>query len=178
MIKVADKKPMSLVNYKKEMIMEQLRNQGLRITAQRQLLINIILEDECSSCKEIYYEAVKYDSSVGIATVYRLVKVLEDLKLIDRKNLYVIDYKNLDVKTDQEILFIDEKTEKVTEVKKGKWYELLQTALMEQGLLETGNISIVIKKNNKKVENSGKDEVCKTCKCTNTNCKYHCKPTN
>ena len=80
---------------KKSYIIEELRKNGCRITSQRQLLIDIILQDECSSCKEIYYQANKVDSSIGMATVYRLVKTLEEAGLIQRKNMYRIDYEAL-----------------------------------------------------------------------------------
>jgi len=76
---------------KKGYIMEELRRNGCRITNQRQLLIDIILKDECSSCKEIYYRASRQDPAIGLATVYRLVKTLEDTGLIHRKNMYQID---------------------------------------------------------------------------------------
>lgn len=76
---------------KKGYIMDELRRNGCRITNQRQLLIDIILKDECSSCKEIYYLASKADPSIGMATVYRLVKTLEEAGLIHRKNMYRID---------------------------------------------------------------------------------------
>ncbi|MCI9104611.1 MAG: Fe2+/Zn2+ uptake regulation protein [Lachnospiraceae bacterium] len=80
---------------KKNYILEELRKNGCRITSQRQLLIDIILQDECSSCKEIYYQANKVDASIGMATVYRLMKTLEETGLIQRKNLYRIDYEAL-----------------------------------------------------------------------------------
>ena len=57
---------------------------------QRQLLIDIILQDECCCCKEIYYQAIKKDPTIGMATVYRMVKTLEETGLIKRKNLYRI----------------------------------------------------------------------------------------
>ena len=76
---------------KKSYIIEALRKNGCRITRQRQLLIDIILQDECSCCKEIYYRASKTDSSIGMATVYRLVKTLEETGMIQRKNMYRID---------------------------------------------------------------------------------------
>ncbi len=79
------------VKEKKEYIIRQLRARGCRITEQRRLLIDVILSDECSSCKEIYYEAAKRDPAIGLATVYRMVKTLEDADLIHRKNLYRID---------------------------------------------------------------------------------------
>ena len=42
---------------RKKRILDELRENGFRITNQRKLLIDIILSGECSCCKEIYYEA-------------------------------------------------------------------------------------------------------------------------
>lgn len=72
----------------KEKIISELKSRGYRITKQRRLLIEIILDEECSCCKEIYYRAHDKDSSIGIATVYRMVKTLEDIGAIDRRNMY------------------------------------------------------------------------------------------
>ena len=75
---------------KQSYILQELRKTGCRITNQRQLLIDIILQDECCCCKEIYYQAIKKDPTIGMATVYRMVKTLEETGLIKRKNLYRI----------------------------------------------------------------------------------------
>ena len=40
---------------RKDIIMQKLRDKGYRITKQRQILIDIILDNDCSSCKEIFY---------------------------------------------------------------------------------------------------------------------------
>lgn len=79
------------VEAKKGFIIQELKKNGCRITSQRQLLIDIILQDECSCCKEIYYRAARLDPSIGLATVYRLLKTLEDAGLIQRKNMYRIE---------------------------------------------------------------------------------------
>jgi Fur family ferric uptake transcriptional regulator len=79
------------VEAKKLYIMDELKKNGCRITNQRRILIDIILEDECSSCKEIYYRASRIDHSIGMATVYRMVKTLEETGLIKRKNMYRIN---------------------------------------------------------------------------------------
>ena len=55
------------------------------------ILLDVILRDECCSCKEIYYQAAREDPSIGMATVYRMIKILEDTGLIQRKNMYHID---------------------------------------------------------------------------------------
>lgn len=74
----------------KDVVIEKLRRQGFRITKQRCILLDIILDEDCSSCKEIYYKAVKRDDSIGIATVYRMVNTLEDIGVISRKNMYKV----------------------------------------------------------------------------------------
>ncbi len=74
----------------KDIVIEKLRKQGFRITKQRRILLDVILDEECSSCKEIYYKAVKRDDSIGIATVYRMVNTLEDIGVISRKNMYKV----------------------------------------------------------------------------------------
>lgn len=78
------------VQDKKTYILQELKKNGCRITSQRRLLIDIILRDECCSCKEIYYEAIKADPTIGMATIYRMVKTLEETGLIHRKNMYRI----------------------------------------------------------------------------------------
>ena len=40
----------------KDLIIQKLKEQGLRITKQRLILLDIILEEDCSCCKEIYYK--------------------------------------------------------------------------------------------------------------------------
>ena len=74
----------------KEIVLQKLREQGSRITRQRQMLLDVILQEECASCKEIYYKAASIDSSIGSATVYRMVNLLEEIGAISRKNMYKI----------------------------------------------------------------------------------------
>lgn len=75
---------------KKDTVLQRLREHGCRITKQRQILLDVILEQECSSCKEMYYRANAIDSSIGMATVYRMVNVLEEIGVFSRKNLYKV----------------------------------------------------------------------------------------
>ena len=70
---------------KRDIIIKELREQGFRITSQRKLIIDTMLENECTCCKELYYQAHKKDPRIGIATVYRMIKTLEEIGIIDRK---------------------------------------------------------------------------------------------
>ena len=70
----------------KKQILDLFREKGMRVTRQRELILDIVLENECSCCKEIYYRAAKKDKNIGIATVYRMVNALSELGLF-RQNL-------------------------------------------------------------------------------------------
>ena len=72
----------------KSIIISKLRERGCRISRQRRIILDIILDEDCSCCKEIYYKACKQDSSIGAATVYRMVNTLEEIGVINRKNMY------------------------------------------------------------------------------------------
>jgi Fur family ferric uptake transcriptional regulator len=66
-------------------VIRQLKDNGYRITAQRRMLLEIILENQYSSCKEIYFAAKERDRKVGMATVYRMVQILEDMELVHKE---------------------------------------------------------------------------------------------
>lgn len=72
----------------KDIILERLKQKGGRITRQRELLIDIILKNEYTSCKEIYYEAVKLFPDIGMATIYRTVTALEEVGALNKSNIW------------------------------------------------------------------------------------------
>ena len=59
-----------------------LRKRGFRVTKQRELILDIVFEHECASCKEIYYQAIQRDPGIGMATVYRMVNTLTDIGVL------------------------------------------------------------------------------------------------
>ena len=61
---------------------------GKRITQQRKILLDVILNGDWECCKEIYYEAVKRDPSIGMATVYRMMTTLEEIGVIERRCVF------------------------------------------------------------------------------------------
>lgn len=74
----------------KERIIQKLKDRGGRITRQRQILLDIILEDEYSCCKEIYFKAADRDEKIGMATIYRMLNTLEEIGAISRKSMYKV----------------------------------------------------------------------------------------
>lgn len=77
-------------NMQKETVLKRLKENDCRITKQRKILLDIILQEECACSKEIYYKALEKDSSIGTATVYRMINLLEEIGAISRKNMYRI----------------------------------------------------------------------------------------
>ena len=75
-------------------IVDRLRREGCRITKQRKIILDIILQEECTCCKEIYFLASKKDPNIGMATVYRMINLLEEIGALKR---YERQIKNLPV---------------------------------------------------------------------------------
>jgi Fur family ferric uptake transcriptional regulator len=65
-----------------EYVISLLKENGFRVTKQRELIIQTILNSDGASCKEIYYKVISQDSSIGTATVYRMIRVLEDVGVL------------------------------------------------------------------------------------------------
>ena len=71
-------------------IMDRLRQEGCRITRQRKIILDIILQEECTCCKEIYFLASRRDPNIGMATIYRMINLLEEIGALKRKQAYRI----------------------------------------------------------------------------------------
>lgn len=74
-----------------DIVIDKLRSHGCRITNQRKILIDVILDHECASSKEIYYLASRKDPNIGIATVYRMIRTLEEYGIISRRSMYQVE---------------------------------------------------------------------------------------
>jgi len=70
--------------YKEEDFKKIIRSMGLKVTAQRLLIIHCLHESEAKSgerhvtAQELYERVVKKDTSVGFATVNRFLRDLAD----------------------------------------------------------------------------------------------------
>lgn len=115
----------------KEIIIQKLKEQGCRITRQRLMLLDVILEEECSSCKEIFYKASKQDKGIGTATVYRMINTLEEIGAISRKNMYRIACgRECQVENACTIEFDDDT---VLELSGKSWNQIIQSGLQACG---------------------------------------------
>ena len=66
-------------------LLERCLAKNIRITSQRQLIIQVIEEsDDHPDVDQLYLRSVELDNTISIATVYRTVKLLEEAGLIER----------------------------------------------------------------------------------------------
>ena len=92
-------------------------------TAYEDSLSHIILQEECTCCKEIYYKATTLDSSIGAATVYRMVNLLEEIGAINRKNMYRISCGMNCNRENTCVIELDDQT--IFRLSSGEWYKII-----------------------------------------------------
>ena len=126
----------------REMVLQSLKENGCRITKQRKILLDIILQEECACCKEIYYKAASVDPSIGAATVYRMVNLLEEIGAISRKNMYRI---SCGMNCDREgtcIIELDDQS--ICRLSSGEWHNVISEGLRCLGYVGTQKVASVV----------------------------------
>lgn len=66
---------------------DELRSRGLRLTAQRQLVLDAVDTLGHSTPDQIHAEVAKHAAGVNITTVYRTLELLEELGLVTHAHL-------------------------------------------------------------------------------------------
>lgn len=136
--KIGDTRSFNRIKMQKDKIIEMLKERDCRITKQRLVIIDIILENECSCCKDIYYKASRIDDRIGTATVYRMVNMLEEIGAINRKNMYkVADCSMEDICT----VVLDDDT--IYNLSAQKWNAVIKAGLEAFGYIKDQNIASV-----------------------------------
>ncbi len=126
-----------LEELKKE-ICRKLREKGCRITNQREVMLDIILRGECTSCKEIYQDAARIDPSIGFATVYRLVNLLEDMGVINSRNRFLVAGSKQMKKGGNSTVFLSDHTARTLEW--DEWAEVIREGLRAKGMIDTQEV--------------------------------------
>lgn len=132
----------AIVIKEKEMVLRKLREQGCRITKQRQMLLDVILTEDCTSCKEIYYKAASIDPGIGAATVYRMVNLLEEIGAISRKNMYRISCCMNCEKENACMIELDDNT--ICQLSAQNWYRVISEGLKVCGYVEGQKVTSVM----------------------------------
>ncbi len=139
-VKAADRQT-EVIMSKKEQVIVKLKANGCRITKQRLMLIDIILENECSSCKEIYYKAAKQDERIGVATVYRMINALEEVGAISRKNMYKVECSEDCVFENACKIVLDDKTS--VKLSPGSLNKVIQEGLRHCGYVKDQKVTAI-----------------------------------
>ena len=126
----------------KELVLQRLKENGCRITKQRKILLDIILQEECASCKEIYYKAASTDSAIGVATVYRMVNLLEEIGAISRKNMYRISCGMNCNRENACVIELDDQT--ICRLSSGEWYKVISEGLRSCGYVGAQKVASVV----------------------------------
>lgn len=119
----------------KEKILECLKERGFRITRQRVAILDIVLESECTSCKEICFKVAKRQENIGIATVYRMINTLEEIGAISRSNLYQIQFEK---KVEKYKLILDDDT--CWQLSGEHFKEIVNAGLVSLGIMKDRQI--------------------------------------
>ena len=138
--KKSDELKFQRTRMQKESVLKTLKDKGCRITNQRKVLLDVILDEECTSCKEIYYKAVEIDPNIGAATVYRMVNLLEDIGAISRRNIYKISC-NLDCVKDNAIELDDNM---VYHLSRTEWNSVIMKGLKACGYLDNQKVNRIV----------------------------------
>ncbi len=118
-----------------------LKEKGYRITSQRKLIIDIIFDEECTCCKEIYYKAQKRDQTIGIATVYRMLNTLEEIGAIDRRNLYKLSCGGKCNNNESFIVLLENKKEII--LSGCEWKDIISAGLKAKGYIKDEAVKTV-----------------------------------
>lgn len=140
--KKSDELKFQRTRMQKESVLKTLKDKECRITNQRKVLLDVILDEECTSCKEIYYKAVEIDPNIGAATVYRMVNLLEDIGAISRRNIYKISC-NLDcVKDNACTIELDDNM--VYHLSRTEWNSVIMKGLKACGYLDNQKVNRIV----------------------------------
>lgn len=80
---------MNKANVDIELLKENLKKKGYKLTPQRRAIVDVIIEKEGEhlTAEEIYDEVKKICPDIGLATVYRTVLLLEEVGVIFKLDL-------------------------------------------------------------------------------------------
>ncbi len=124
-------------------IIEKLKDSGCRITKQRLLILDTILEGKFTCAKDIYYKVAEENDSIGFATVYRMMNTLEEIGAIDRSSMYKINGSEDISKCEKCMVRLSDNT--TVDLSEEKWQEILREGLKACGYIDNQDIKHVLR---------------------------------
>lgn len=130
------------IHMQRESILRKLKEGGFRVTKQRIAVIDSILENDCGSCKEIFYKTAKVNKKIGAATIYRTINMLEEIGAINRRNPYMLS--DLAEETAEDMVTIKLEDGDELRLTAEEWSGVLRSGLQACGYLDDEKIVSVI----------------------------------
>lgn len=134
-----------MIDQIKEAVIRKLKHDGGRMTRQRELILDIILNGTCLSCKEIYYKALASDPNIGTATVYRMINLPEEMGVIRRENMYKITDEFRDRKEYSEGLSIEFDDGTAMNLTDEKCSSIMEAGLKAEGYIDKKKIKNIVR---------------------------------
>lgn len=118
-----------------EETLRKLEESGLRMTVQRRHIIDILTRSDCTSPKEVWYEAREFVPDLGIATVYRLINRLEQIGVLSKQ-------RNLGMRPETPELgtIKSGRGQKTLDARGTDLQELLRLGLISRGIIGHNNV--------------------------------------
>jgi Fur family ferric uptake transcriptional regulator len=121
---------------------ETLRSRGLRLTAQRQLVLEAVYTLGHATPDQVHAEVAKTAAGVNITTVYRTLELLEKLGLITHAHLSHGAPTYHGVGPDQHLHLVCRSCESVTEIAPEVLEPLAERLLAERGFaIDVGHVA-------------------------------------
>ncbi|MCW2568590.1 MAG: transcriptional repressor [Mycobacterium sp.] len=114
-------------------LVEALRARGLRLTAQRQLVLDAVRRLGHATPEEIHAAVAETVSGVNITTVYRTLDLLEDLRLVTHTHLTHGPPTYHSADDDRHVHLVCRECQGVTEVEPALFDEVAARVLTEYG---------------------------------------------
>ena len=127
-------------NLQRSAIMNKLRQAGCRITKQIKIILGIILQEECTCCKEIYYKAARRDSKIGMATVYRMMNMLEEIGAVSRRGTYKVS----GLPAQDGVCLVELEDNSTITVSMATWNQIVQCGLEACGYTQGQKVKCVV----------------------------------
>ena len=130
-----DQEPRYEVGKLTDETLRKLEQSGLRMTVQRRYIIDILMKNQFTSPKELWYEAKEFVPDLGIATVYRLINRLEQIGVLSKQ-------RNLGMRPETPELgtIKSGRGQKTLDARGTDLRELLRLGLISRGIIGHNNV--------------------------------------
>ncbi|MBV1855426.1 Fur family transcriptional regulator [Catellatospora tritici] len=120
-----------------------LRDRGLRLTPQRQLVLDAVRQLEHATPEQVHAAVNEVNAGVNITTVYRTLELLEELGLVTHVHLSHGAPTYHDAATSRHVHLVCRNCETVTELEQSELAPLAERLLAQRGFrMDLGHVAL------------------------------------